>query len=50
MALIDSQIDHAAGLLSLREGKRLQLYCAPAVHEDLSSGLPLLKVLESTAA
>lgn len=47
VVLIDSQIDHAVGLLSLREGPRLQLHCAPAVHEDLSTGLPLLKVLES---
>lgn len=47
VVLIDSQIDHAVGLLSLREGQRLQLHCAPAVYEDLSTGLPLLKVLAS---
>jgi pyrroloquinoline quinone biosynthesis protein B len=47
VVLMDSQIDHAVGLLSLREGPLLQIHCAPAVYEDLSSGLPLLKVLES---
>jgi pyrroloquinoline quinone biosynthesis protein B len=47
VVLMDSQIDHAVGLLSLREGPRLQLHCAPTVYEDLTTGLPLLKVLES---
>jgi len=47
VVLMDSQIDHVAGLLSLREGSRLQLYCTPESHEDLTGSLPLLKALES---
>lgn len=44
--LVDAQIDHATGLLMLREGPRLQVWCTPQVHEDLSRGLPLLRTLE----
>ena len=45
--LMDAQIDHATGLLMMREGKTpMRLYTTPAVHEDLSQGLPLLPTLE----
>lgn len=44
--LIDGQIDHATGLLTLREGDPLTLYCTDPVYEDLSTGLPLLRVLD----
>lgn len=47
VVLMDSQIDHVAGLLSLREGPRLQLYCTPESHEDLTGSLPLLKALDN---
>ncbi|MBB3641755.1 MULTISPECIES: pyrroloquinoline quinone biosynthesis protein PqqB [Variovorax] len=47
VVLMDSQIDHVTGLLSLREGSTLQLYCTPETHEDLSSSLPLLKALQN---
>ncbi|MRV73194.1 pyrroloquinoline quinone biosynthesis protein PqqB [Duganella sp. FT92W] len=43
--LMDAQVDHVTGLMMLREGKRLPLYCSAAVHGDLTSGLPLLNVL-----
>jgi pyrroloquinoline quinone biosynthesis protein B len=43
--LMDAQIDHVTGLLMLREGKPLQLYCTSSVWGDLSSGLPLIPVL-----
>jgi pyrroloquinoline quinone biosynthesis protein B len=43
--LMDSHIDHVTGLLSLREGKPLELYCTASVHEDLTQGLPILNVL-----
>lgn len=43
--LMDSHIDHVTGLLSLREGKPLQLYCTASVHEDLTQGLPIINVL-----
>lgn len=43
--LMDAQIDHVTGLLMLREGKPIPLYCTASVWEDLSTGLPLSKVL-----
>jgi len=46
VVLMDAQIDHVSGLLSLREGPPIDLYCTPCVFEDLTSGLPLLPVLE----
>jgi len=46
--LVDAQIDHATGLMTLREHRaRLQVHCTPSVHSDLTTGYPLLKVLES---
>lgn len=45
--LVDGQIDHALGLLLLREhGAPLEVWSTEAVHEDLSTGLPIMKVLE----
>lgn len=46
VVLMDAQIDHATGLLSLREGPPVELYVTPCVLEDLTTGLPVLKVLE----
>jgi pyrroloquinoline quinone biosynthesis protein B len=43
--LMDAQIDHVTGLLMLREGKPLPLYCTPSVWDDLNNGLPLVPVL-----
>jgi pyrroloquinoline quinone biosynthesis protein B len=43
--LMDAQLDHVTGLLMLREGKQLPLYCTSAVWEDLNKGLPLAPVL-----
>jgi pyrroloquinoline quinone biosynthesis protein B len=43
--LMDAQIDHVTGLLMLREGKPLPLYCTPSVWDDLNNGLPLAPVL-----
>jgi pyrroloquinoline quinone biosynthesis protein B len=45
--LVDSQIDHTVGLLMLREGERLPIYCTENVREDLEGGNPILRVLES---
>ena len=46
VVLIDGQVDHATGLLMLRErGAALPLWCTDPVAEDLSTGLPLLRVL-----
>ena len=45
--IVDAQIDHSTGLMTLREHtKRLPVYCTPSVHSDLTSGYPLLTVLE----
>ena len=46
VVLMDAQIDHATGLLSLREGPPIELYVTPCVFEDLTTGLPILTVLE----
>ena len=47
VVLLDSQIDHTTGLLMLREhGEPLQIYCTGLVHEDLSSGFPVFRILE----
>lgn len=43
--LMDAQIDHVTGLLMLREGRPLPLYCTSSVWDDLSEGLPLIPVL-----
>lgn len=47
VVLIDSQIDHTAGLLILREGEALPVYSTEAVREDLTTGYPLFNLLES---
>ncbi len=43
--LMDAQIDHVTGLLMLREGKTLPLYCSASVWDDLNTSLPLAPVL-----
>jgi pyrroloquinoline quinone biosynthesis protein B len=46
VVLIDGQVDHATGLLMLRErGTPLPLWCTDPVAQDLSQGLPVLGVL-----
>jgi pyrroloquinoline quinone biosynthesis protein B len=46
--IVDAQIDHSTGLMTLREHtKRLPVYCTPSVYSDLTTGYPLLSVLES---
>lgn len=44
--LMDAQIDHTTGLLSLREGCPFDVWCTPNVHRDLTSGFPLFTMLE----
>ena len=46
VVLLDSQIDHCTGLLSLREGRPHSVWCTERVHEDLSSGFPLFTMLK----
>jgi pyrroloquinoline quinone biosynthesis protein B len=45
IVLVDAQIDHTTGLLMLREGKPLQIWCTDMVHEDLTTGNPLFNIL-----
>lgn len=45
--LADSQIDHTTGLLILRESTQpLELYCTDSVYEDLTTGFPVLNMLQ----
>jgi pyrroloquinoline quinone biosynthesis protein B len=46
VVLMDAQIDHVTGLLSMREGPPIELYCTPCVLEDLTHGLPILPTLQ----
>jgi len=46
VVLIDAQIDHTTGLLMLREGGKLAVYCTREVREDLTRGNPLFGILE----
>lgn len=43
--LLDSQIDHTTGLLTLREGCPHEVWCSEMVHQDLTSGFPLFDML-----
>ena len=45
VVLMDGQIDHTTGLLMLREGKPLELWCTDMVREDLTTGNPLFNIL-----
>lgn len=44
--LLDSQIDHTTGLLTLREGCPHEVWCTEMVHQDLITGFPLFNMLE----
>lgn len=46
VVLMDSQIDHATGLLMLREGCPFDVWCTDMVKQDLSTGFPIFTMLE----
>lgn len=46
VVLMDSQIDHATGLLMLREGCPIDVWCSDMVKQDLSTGFPIFTMLE----
>ncbi|MGB2268750.1 MAG: pyrroloquinoline quinone biosynthesis protein PqqB, partial [Cycloclasticus pugetii] len=46
IVMFDSQIDHATGLLILREGDPLTIYCTEMVRQDLTTGFPIFNILE----
>ena len=50
VALTNADIDHAAGLLVLREGGAPALYCTARVEEALTDGLRILPALEAYGA
>lgn len=45
VVLVDAQIDHTTGLLTLREGDPVRLYCTELVYEDLTTGYPVINIL-----
>lgn len=45
--LVDSQLDHTLGLLLLREGRPLRVYCTQDVYDDLTRHNPVLPLLNS---
>lgn len=46
VVLTDSQIDHTTGLLMLREGAPLRVYCTEEVRDDLTRFNPLFGILD----
>lgn len=42
----DAQIDHTTGLLILREGLPMALYCTPEVEQELSHSYPILSMMK----
>ena len=47
VVLMDSQIDHTTGLLMLREGGPLRVYCTDPVRDDLTTANPLFHILDN---
>jgi pyrroloquinoline quinone biosynthesis protein B len=45
--LSNADLDHVLGLLSLREGERLQIYATSAVRETLSGSLGLTSIMDA---
>jgi pyrroloquinoline quinone biosynthesis protein B len=45
VVLSDAQIDHTTGLLMLREGQPLEVYCTDMARADLTRGHPLFETL-----
>lgn len=46
IVLCDSQVDHSTGLLTLREGLPMDVYCTEIVYKDLSTNYPLFHMLK----
>jgi pyrroloquinoline quinone biosynthesis protein B len=45
VVLLDAQLDHTLGLLTLREGKRLRIWCTEPVRLDLTQENPIFPIL-----
>ena len=46
IVLTDAQVDHTTGLVMLREGQPLEIYCTDMARADLTTGNPLFNILE----
>lgn len=46
IVLTDSQIDHSLGLMIMREGLPMDVYCTDIVYQDLSVSLPIFPVMQ----
>ncbi|WP_111891875.1 pyrroloquinoline quinone biosynthesis protein PqqB [Acinetobacter sp. MB5] len=46
VVLMDSQLDHTTGLLTLREGCPMDVWCTEMVHQDLTTGFPIFNMLK----
>jgi len=46
VVLVDAQLDHTLGLLMLREGKPLRIWCSERVRAELTSSHPIFELLE----
>ncbi|WP_340600865.1 MULTISPECIES: pyrroloquinoline quinone biosynthesis protein PqqB [Acinetobacter] len=44
--LMDSQLDHTTGLLTLREGCPIDVWCTDMVYQDLTTGFPVFNMLK----
>jgi len=45
--LTDAELDHTLGLLLMREGRGLEVHATESVHETLTTGTAVLRVLEA---
>jgi pyrroloquinoline quinone biosynthesis protein B len=46
VVLVDAQLDHTLGLLMLREGKPLRVWCSDRVRAELTSSHPIFELLD----
>ncbi|WP_296244493.1 MULTISPECIES: pyrroloquinoline quinone biosynthesis protein PqqB [unclassified Psychrobacter] len=46
VVLMDSQLDHTTGLLTLREGCPIRVWCTDMVYQDLTTGFPIFNMLK----
>jgi pyrroloquinoline quinone biosynthesis protein B len=46
VVLVDAQLDHTLGLLMLREGKPLRIWCSDRVRSELTGSHPIFELLD----
>ena len=46
VVLVDAQLDHTLGLLMLREGKPLRIWCSERVRSELTGSHPIFELLD----